>query len=885
MPTLVRLRPTPGFNTMMTQTQNTNGWSDCNLVRWRQGLVEKLGGWVRLFNDGADGFIRRMNAWQDLSNNHDLLLGTDAGAQLYINDTLFPVTFVTRSASGGLEGTALASFTVTNGSAVVTVGVPDDFQISVGENITLAMPVSIGRRLLPTGSTFTVTVVGSNFFKFNMPLVATLTQTAVPGIPLFTFDWISNLATVTLNNHGQTPGSTFTVDARTFGSTPVGQYPPGQIDIPAGARLSVVTAATDTFTFDWVQYGDSGAVGNTLSLYEGTFAFGGTVAVFSTVFFVGGNQLNSPISDVWYLDNLGQDGLMVFEGSPLFVVTPPQITAFSVGTSTSPSTGPQINTGMLVGMPQAQVIVWGTEAIFGTNFIDPLLVRWSDAGTYDVWTAAVDNQAGSYRLSRGSKIVGGIQAPQTTLLFTDLDAWSMSYQGPPLVYGFTIVGTNCGLLAPHAVASVGRTTYWLSRLGFWAFGEGGVRPITCPIWDTIFNDLDLDNIQFAHMGGNTGMNEVTLYYPSLQDKTTVVPTNLLLYSQIFSNNVAWQKSAVTITDGFTDPRGGLTAERLTEQTVLAVHEIRQILNKARTSVTYTLSVYVHKNSSRWGQLHCDGIVGGAISGNGVSLFFNPITGGNLSTATNGTGWTIVTSGATTDSLATGIAGNGWLRYYITFTTDSAPQITTELTNAIATTLVTFYNGVAATGLIAWGMQLNLDTLADYEAQTISPNINNPTRYAKYNVVEQVWDFGQLTRTAWLDNNIFGNPLGADANYRVQQHEMGYDDDDGPMRNVFAETGYGTISDGNIIMSVDQCQPDLKWFGLDGGVDVILKGVRYPQGPTVEMGPFSMTPTTQFFSTRLRAKQMAVRFEWNALKGYSARIEAMAFRVKPTGTRP
>ena len=110
------------------------------------------------------------------------------------------------------------------------------------------------------------------------------------------------------------------------------------------------------------------------------------------------------------------------------------------------------------------------------------------------------NQAGSYRLSRGSRIMGAIQAPQTTLIFTDTDVWSMSYIGPPLIYGFTIMGTGCGLVAPHAVVTLGRTTYWHGPDGFWKFGDSGVQSMECPVWDYAFLDLDDENINKCHAG-------------------------------------------------------------------------------------------------------------------------------------------------------------------------------------------------------------------------------------------------------------------------------------------------------------------------------------------------------------------------------------------------
>jgi hypothetical protein len=162
-----------------------------------------------------------------------------------------------------------------------------------------------------------------------------------------------------------------------------------------------------------------------------------------------------------------------------------------------------------------------------------------------------------------------------------------------------------------------------------------------------------------------------------------------------------------------------------------------------------------------------------------------------------------------------------------------------------------------------------------------------------------WDSGRQSRSAWLDESVWGMPLGADTTLmlpapgatlseprnRIQQHEVGFDDDDQPMTGVFVETGYTELGDGTAIMLIDQCHPDLKWFGLNGGVKISLRGTNYPQGPNHLYGPFSMTPGTQWFNPRVRARYSAIRYDWEPVKGFSARVGATTFHVKPAGKLP
>ena len=60
------------------------------------------------------------------------------------------------------------------------------------------------------------------------------------------------------------------------------------------------------------------------------------------------------------------------------------------------------------------------------------------------------------------------------------------------------------------------------------------------------------------------------------------------------------------------------------------------------------------------------------------------------------------------------------------------------------------------------------------------------RYVIYNYAENIWFYGNLTRTAWLDSGIENYPRAVGNNY-LYRHETGFDDDGSPMTNVFIES--------------------------------------------------------------------------------------------------
>ena len=457
-------------------------------------------------------------------------------------------------------------------------------------------------------------------------------------------------------------------------------------------------------------------------------------------------------------------------------------------------TAPQKSAGMIVAMPQAQVILFGTEAIPGSGVVDPLLIVWSHVGTYDQYRATVSNQAGSFRLSRGSRIVGMIQAPQNTLILTDTDLWQMSYIGPPLVYGFTIMGSGCGLVAPHAVGVLGRSTIWQGQKNFWQFGDTAVQPVPCTVWDYIFTDIDGLNINKCHAAPNSGANELAFYFPSLHTMINV-DKNLLLFSQLFNESSRWTLTNAlahkfsryktvydyepqymnlgwfsdegvppiswfddelqAVPDGVFAPDGTDTTFLLQETATNGTHSVSQRVDKLSERTTYTLSIYVHKTSTRNLTLRAVTDLGE------VYATFYTLAGGLLAEGVTSPRFQLLSAYVMHDELATGTAGvdgNGWHRLVLTFTSEFL-DIFFNITNGTEQN----YLGVPPNGVLIWGAQLVLGAEPlEYQKSLGVQRQNETRRYVKVNAAEGLaWDSGRLSRSAWLDESVWGPALGAD----------------------------------------------------------------------------------------------------------------------------
>ena len=132
----------PGINKEGTAYSNEGGWFDSNLVRFRKGLPEKIGGWAKASANSFKSTGRALHAWVNLAGTKFIGLGTTWKYYVVDGDNYYDVTPI-RSTTGANE----ISFAATNGSAVITAtdiahgAVVDDFvtfsgAISLGGTIT-----------------------------------------------------------------------------------------------------------------------------------------------------------------------------------------------------------------------------------------------------------------------------------------------------------------------------------------------------------------------------------------------------------------------------------------------------------------------------------------------------------------------------------------------------------------------------------------------------------------------------------------------------------------------------------------------------------------------------------------------------------------------------
>jgi hypothetical protein len=552
----------------------------------------------------------------------------------------------------------------------------------VGSTITVAgvTPSGYNGTYLVTESTAPTggpsTVKYANTTTASATVLGTVSNYGL--VPKFTTSSNSSLVTITLSNNNYTVGREFPILVSVIvgGITiPVGNYYVTSVNVDGTFTIQAPSPATSTDTVlmnsgnvQFKYFVGIGPASLGAGYGQGNYGAGN----YGTANPVASGPTGTPITTTdWTLDNYGSLLVAVPTGGPVYIYDP--TSGSSVATIIP--TGPAVNAGAFVAMPERQIVTWGSTF---DGIQDPLLIRYSDVGDLTTWVGTTVNQAGSYRIPRGSKIVGALQAQQQGLFWTDLALWAMQYVGPPLVYGWNEIGIGCGLISPKAATVMSGVAYWMSQSQFFKYAGGGVEPILCPIWDVIFQDLDTANLNLIRVAPNSRFNEVAWYYP---------------------------------------------------------------------------------------------------------------------------------------------------------TTD----------------------------------------------------VTNPIKYAKYNIGLNTWDFGTLSRTAWINQSVLGPPIGA-ADGFVYQHETSTDADGAPMLSSF-QTGYFALDEADQKSFVDQIWPDMKW-GYYGGsqsatVSITFYATDYAGQTPTQYGPFPVTQSTTYVTPRMRGRLVSIKIDSSDL-GSFWRLGNIRYRIQPDG---
>ena len=441
--------------------ENTNysaegGWVDGNLVRFRKGLVEKIGGWVKSGTNSFLGLGRALHSWISLGGTRYIGIGTTFKYYIKEGETYYDVTPLRSTTSAGD-----VTFAATNGSSTITV-TDTGHGAENNDFVTFSGASSLGGLV-------TAAVLNQ---EYQILLVTS-----------------ANAYTITAKD---TSGATVTANASDSGNgggSVVGAY---QINV----GLDDYVKSTGWGVGTW------GA---------GTF---GSASAISSV-----NQLRTWTHDNFgenLIINVRGAGIYRWVENSGTSVRAADLSGIS-GANQVPTVGLQIVTSetdrhlIVLGADPLS----GSSR---TGSIDPMLVAFSDSENELDFETTTTNSAGSVRLSSGSLIIGGLKSRQEVLIWTDTSLYSMNFIGPPLTFALNLINEGAGLVSPKGAINAPNGVYFASKTGFY-FYNGSVNRLPCSVQEYVFNDLNLDQAFKCFMSLNAEFGEVWFFYPSIEDDT------------------------------------------------------------------------------------------------------------------------------------------------------------------------------------------------------------------------------------------------------------------------------------------------------------------------------------------------------------------------------
>ena len=505
----------PGLNVERTPTLLEAGYSQSQLIRFRDGLAQKIGGWVAFFASALSGVPRDMHAWTDLNSVNHLLVGTTTALDVITSGSLQDITPQT------LKSDFAPNFSTVNLTPTVTIVDPNVTNVTVNDSVKFNTPISIGGLIL-AGIYQIATIVGVHSYTITASKNATATVNNAGAVPVFTTVNSTSSVSVALTAHGLSVAGVivvFSTATTANGVTIFGAYNVSSIVNPNTFTITAPTTANASGSFS--MNGGNAELLYYIALGPSPIGAGFGLGGFGAGGFGSGvvppNQIGNEITATdWTSDNWGEIILACPENGGIYYWDPTGgFTNASLVTA-----GPVFNRGIFVSTSQQILIAFGSaidESINGGFGLqqDPMLVAWSDVGNFFQWQALTTTQAGNFRIPIGSSCIGGMAVANQNLIWTDLDLWAMNYIGYPETYGFNKIGAGAGLASSHAAMQMRGGVYWMGKANFYAYAGSGVQVIPCPVWDFVFQRLNPAFIHNVRAMPNTPFNEVGWSFPSL----------------------------------------------------------------------------------------------------------------------------------------------------------------------------------------------------------------------------------------------------------------------------------------------------------------------------------------------------------------------------------
>ena len=448
-----KLQFKPGVNRDQTNYTNEGGWYECDKIRFRSGMPEKIGGWLKATPEYMLGVCRQMFGWITSYADNFLACGTNKKAYIEVGGYFYDITPLRATTPTLTTPVTDNCITTVNGSSTVTI-IAVGSDADVGNYVDISGATAVGgiSAAILNATHEVATVINVN--AFTIVTSATATSSATGGGTAIDLDFEIDVGYANTTYGYGWGTSTWS------GSFGWGLASPTPVDLPQ-----------QDWWFDQFD--------NNLVL----------------------NVRNGPI---YYWER----GTSPTPDSALAT------RAFLLEDLSGAADVPNKAYQALVSQNDRHLLAFGCQPYAGSaSDFDPLLIRWASQDDPGMWTPTVTNSAGFLRVSRGSQIVRAIPTKQEILVFTEATLSSLQFTGTSDVFSLQEIGDNLSFIGPRCVTVVNNMTFWMGHDKFYVY-SGRVETLPCTLRNHVFNNINFDQADQVICGTNEGWNEVWWMYPT-----------------------------------------------------------------------------------------------------------------------------------------------------------------------------------------------------------------------------------------------------------------------------------------------------------------------------------------------------------------------------------
>ena len=507
-------------------------WVDSNLVRFKNGYPEKLGGWQNdeihaIDTAGAitstaatiEGIARRMVYWRAAVDGKDrLAVGTHNHLFILENGAIYDITPLRDKTD----------------AATTTSEALDDSETSIDlvsiSGFKTAGAVKIDNEIITYTGISTLTLTGCTRGTNSTSAAAHDSGAAATQVLINPIATANNSAVVTITDtsHGAQDGDWVVLS----GAAATGGVAADDLNRMSGYQVTVLTANTYTITVPTAATSTVSAGGGVTMvisyLIGNTAGLGSQSASPALGFGVGGwgdstwgtarSTSDAAVSldnSSWNLSLWGEDLIATVRGGAIYywdTSAGVSSRAVLVSSLAGAEDVPAIARVTTVSFPDRHFIAAGCT-IYDSVAVDNMLVRWSSQEEFTKFGPTAINTAGDQRLEVGTKIVAMTPAREETIISTDEAIYGMTFVGGDFVFSFRLLATDSGAAGLNTMIGIDGDVYWLGKRNFFKY-DGIVKELPCPVQYYVFDRMQTDYIEKTVVGHNKAFKEITWFYVS-----------------------------------------------------------------------------------------------------------------------------------------------------------------------------------------------------------------------------------------------------------------------------------------------------------------------------------------------------------------------------------